>query len=212
MTKNYAVAIFAGGQSSRMGSDKAELCWNGASLLQHACANALRATDRVLVVGRERPADWPFESVEFILDEVADLGPLGGLQTVLELALRNDIDHVLAFACDLPLIDEAALRWLLCEAQEREIFHGLVVTRDGELEPLFSIYTPSCLPLTHHQLAQGRRSLHGLIERGDFEYVEAPPEIAVCLHNVNTPNDWAQIQNVRHRVLEHRVLDVQEKS
>ena len=110
------------------------------------------------------------------------------------------------------MIDEAALRWLLCEAQEREIFHGLVVTRDGELEPLFSIYTPSCLPLTHHQLAQGRRSLHGLIERGDFEYVEAPPEIAVCLHNVNTPNDWAQIQNVRHRVLEHRVLDVQEKS
>ena len=187
-----------------MGRDKAQLEWRGASLLQHACANALRATERVLVVGRERPADWPFESVEFLLDEIADLGPLGGLQTVLEFALRHDIDHVLALACDLPLVDENALRWLMQQAETRDLFHGLTTTRDGEIEPLFSVYSVSCLPLLHRQMEENRRSMHGLIECGDFEYLEMPPEIASQLLNINTPDDWARLQTT------HRVLDIAE--
>lgn len=194
-TQNTAIAIFAGGQSTRMGRDKAQLLWRGTSLLQHMCATALSVTNRVLVVGREQPHDWPLENVVFLPDETPHLGPLGGLQTALHWARCEKVENVLALACDLPLIDEAALCWLLGEAQNRELFHGLVSTHDGELEPLFSIYTVACLPVLHHQMSLNRRALHGLIQSGDFETVEVPPEIVAKLVNINTPEDWAQIQN-----------------
>lgn len=196
MSNHFAIAIFAGGQSRRMGSDKPQLLWNGVPMLQHTCATALAVADRVLVVGREHPHDWPFEQVQFLCDDMPDLGPIGGLQTVLDFARREDIAQIFALACDLPLIDERALCWLIEQARQRELFHGLVTERDGELEPLFSVYTPSCSPLIHYQLAQQKRSMRGLIQNGDFEYVEAPPEIARCLHNVNTTEDWAQAQQL----------------
>ncbi len=204
MNKNYAIAVFAGGQSRRMKRDKAQLEWNGASLLEKICASAVCVTHRVLVVGRERPADWHLDDVRFFRDEKPQLGPIGALQTALHRALDEKIAGVLAVACDTPLIDEHALRWLMQQAETRDLFHGLTTTRDGEIEPLFSVYSVSCLPLLHRQMEENRRSMHGLIECGDFEYLEMQPEIASQLLNINTPDDWARLQTT------HRVLDIAE--
>lgn len=199
--QNLAIVVFAGGQSARMGRDKAQLSWRGASLLERACAAASNITDRVLVVGRERPADWRLE-VQFLIDETPHLGPLGGLQTALHWARDQHLAGVLAVACDLPLLDESALRWLMQAAETRDCFHGLITTRDGETEPLFSIYKIACLPLVHQQLENQRRSMRGLIENGDFDFVDTPPDVAAKLLNINTPDDWVKLQQTANRVLE----------
>ncbi len=182
-------AILAGGESRRMGADKAALTFGGVPLLELAARAALAAGLPVLVAGRDHPPGWPLPAVEFAPDAAPGLGPLGGLET----ALRRAGTPVLALACDMPLLTPETLLWLRDSAATGAGRHGLAVTRVGLWEPLFSVYDPACLPLIGSRLAEGRRSLHGLIEAGDFAAVEAPDWVAAQLLNVNTPEDLAQL-------------------
>lgn len=126
---------------------------------------------------------------KFAEDVTPGLGPLGGLQT----ALRQANTPIIAVACDMPRLTLTALCWLSEQAAERDGSHGLAVQNNGQWEPLFSVYTPSCLPLIESRLTAGRLSLHGLIEAGDFSRVDAPDWIAPRLVNVNTPEDLAHL-------------------
>ena len=183
-------ALFAGGRSRRMGSDKAGLTVGGETLLERTARIAEEAGLSVLVVGRARPDDWSRDTAEFVPDDVPGLGPLGALTT----ALRRAEQSLLVLACDLPLLDAEALRWLLTQTPGP---HGLAVVRGGTAEPLFSLYAPACLPLASARLGEGRRSLRGLIEAGSFARVDAPNWIAARLVNVNTPEEWAEIAETR---------------
>lgn len=193
-THKIAVAILAGGQSRRMGNDKALLPWKGVSLLEHGCRTALETSNRVLVVGRERPADFPLEEITFLPDEAPDLGPLGGLKTALSWAQKEDFSAVLTIACDLPLLTSGALKWLQDSTDFDALEDGLIVYSGQQLEPLFSFYNVSCLPLVERQLAKNKRSLHTLVTTGNFQFIDAPPEIAHQLMNANSPEDWQHVQ------------------
>ena len=182
------IAILAGGQSRRMGTDKAALEIGGRTLLERTARLALAANPSVLVVGRARPDDWPLAEVEFVEDAEAGLGPAGGLAT----ALRSARTSVLALACDLPLLTEDALHWLIAQAEAKFGPSGLVTVNGGQKEPLFSVYDPACLPLIEARLAAHRRSLHGVIEAGAFAFAEAPDWVAAQLANVNTPEEWRE--------------------
>ena len=188
--KSYlpVVTLFAGGESRRMGQDKAQLPFGKMTMLEHMVRTALDAAPRVFVVGRTRPAAWSLPQVEFVPDEVPGLGPLGALQTAL-----GRESAVLALACDLPLLTPAAMNWLIEQGNACSAPHGVVVDNGGQWEPLFSIYTRECLPLIEANLVAGRRSLHALIKAGDFAFVQAPPEISALLVNVNTPEEWAAL-------------------
>ncbi len=181
-------AIFAGGQSRRMGTDKAALEVDGTTLLERTARIALDAGLPVLVVGRARPDGWPLDTVEFLTDAKPGLGPLGGLKTAL-----GRHPALCALACDLPLLTSDALRWLAALGKHGNE-QGLVVVNHGRWEPLFSVYRDACLPLTEARLAEGKRSLHGLIEVGDFAFADAPDWVCAQLVNVNTPEDWKNLE------------------
>ena len=186
-SETIAVAIFAGGQSQRMGEDKALLKIGNETLLERAAKMALEVSNRVYVVGRVAPENWKLSEVEFLPDDTPNLGPIGGLRTILKREKT-----VLALACDLPKMTSEGLYWLI----EKPIWQmGLLVQNAGQWEPLFSIYTAQCLPLIEENIEAGRRSLHALIKRGDFDFVKAPPEIQRQLLNVNTPEEWRAIQS-----------------
>lgn len=184
-------AILAGGVSRRMGRDKAVIVWRGETLLARTARIAQKAGCQVLVVGREQPDAWGLTGVEFIPDAWEGQGPLGGLATALVAA---DGAPVLALACDLPLLDTQAIYWLLSEAgQFTPLPDGLIVCNEQQREPLFSVYTASCYPRVCQHLAEGRRSLHSLIDAGNFLFFQAPSAVAVALTNVNTPEDWEKL-------------------
>jgi len=170
-----------------MGRDKAGIVWRGETLLVRTARSAGEAGCPVIVVGRERPDDWPLPDAAFVPDAFPDQGPLGGLATALERSTGAD---VLALACDLPLLNSEALRWLLAQDP---LAHGVAVRNGEGWEPLFSVYAPAVLPLIHRQMATGRRSLQSLIAAGEFRPVVASPKVAAALVNVNTPEEWAQI-------------------
>ncbi len=171
-----------------MGTDKAALQIGGMTLLERTVRLALAVNLPVIVAGRACPDGWPLPEVIFAEDAEAGLGPAGGLAA----ALRQAQTSVLALACDLPLLTEDALRWLIAEAKAQFAPSGLIAVNGGQQEPLFAVYHLESLPLIEARLAAGRRSLHGVIEAGAFAFAEAPEWVSVQLANVNTPEEWRE--------------------
>lgn len=186
---NLGIAILAGGKSSRMGTDKAYLIRQGETLLERTARIALSTHLPVVVCGREKPAQWELEDVIFLPDKTEGLGPIGGLYTSLMHFNKN----VLLIACDMPLLNKAALNWII-EADSSPVYQdGLAVYNQGQLEPTFSIYCTSCLTVVESQIAAGQRSLQRLIEKLQFTTIEAPDIIIRTLVNVNTKEDWLNL-------------------
>jgi molybdopterin-guanine dinucleotide biosynthesis protein A len=182
------IAILAGGESRRMGQDKADIVVAGETLLRRTVRLAREVCPRVMVVGRVTPADSPFPDVPFYPDAIMGKGPVGGLVTALSHAESN---AVLLVACDLPRLTTDALRWALGAADElAPLTHGLVTVVDGQREPVFSVYVTACVPIIDAQLAAGRRSLMAIINAGQFAFADAPPEVAAALGDIDTPEDW----------------------
>ncbi|MBX7246739.1 MAG: molybdenum cofactor guanylyltransferase [Candidatus Sumerlaeaceae bacterium] len=178
--------ILAGGVSRRMGRDKAAIAYGGTTLLGHVCGVCREAGLPVVVAGR---ADFPesLEEVLFLPDEVAGLGPLGGLVTALE-SLRKP---VALLACDAPGVSASALCWLVETAAGSTARHGVVVRHAGQLEPLFSVYTPDFLETARLHLASRFRSMRAAIGDGDFDFAEVPAKFADALLNMNSAGDLA---------------------
>src|SRR5574342_801833 len=88
--------ILAGGQSRRMGRDKATLKWGTDSLLNHMVQLLSTVVGAVRIIGRD---DLP--------DRIPGKGPLGGILTALE---TTDREANLVLAVDLPLLTPAFLK------------------------------------------------------------------------------------------------------
>jgi len=194
------IAILAGGQSSRMGTDKAMLDVDGEPLLARIAREAKETSPqpspwkgqgvKVLVVGRETPTDWAVDGVEFVVDDEAGLGPIGGLA----VALSMTDGPVLMLACDMPRLTRRSIGWLVGEVESWAPAWGLAVRNGGQIEPLFSVYQPTLIPMVDERIRHGRRSLYGLIEDASFDFVDAPDDVRTELVNVNTVEEWERVK------------------
>ena len=88
-------AILAGGHSSRMGQDKADILVTGSTMLEMVATAMSSVTDHIVILGGERPGweCWP--------DTVQGGGPLAGIATALSRAAE---DHVAVVAVDHPFV------------------------------------------------------------------------------------------------------------
>ena len=144
--------VVAGGQSRRMGSDKALLRWGAGTLLDHAVTR-LRAVCREVRVlsGRERRyADC---GLPVDVDEVADGGPLAGLATALSVAAPR---AVLLLGVDVPFVTVPLL------AHIRDALAGsdaAVPVLVAGAEPLCAAYGAACGSAVLDALAAGERKM-----------------------------------------------------
>jgi len=182
-------ALLAGGESRRMGLDKAGMLVGGVPLWQRQIA-ILRETgvDEVLVSGPDRP-EWRDAGLIVVEDEPPACGPLGGLVSVLR---RTAHPLILVLAVDMPSMTSAFLRTLVDSGGA----HIGIVPKIGQrYEPLAAAYPAAALVLAQECLAQGALSLQGFVSRAVAsglvrERVMAAAERALFF-NVNTPGDLA---------------------
>src|SRR4051812_4485536 len=105
----WTAFILAGGNSSRMGRDKATLSLQGRTLLERVRELASTVTQQVRVVGsRERYGSAAVEDV------YEARGPLGGIHAAL-LATKTELNLVLSV--DTPFVAPEFLQYLAGEAE-----------------------------------------------------------------------------------------------
>ena len=147
--------VLAGGQSTRMGRDKALLEIDGQPLIQSAVSLLKALTERVVILG---PAEkYGFLGLPVLPDMVPSRGPLSAIYTGLE---RSGTVVNLFLACDMPLMEEMLLKLLV----ERAPLADAVLMRldDGSLEPLCAVYNRSCLPTVKSNYERQRFKLSDL--------------------------------------------------
>ncbi len=188
------IAILAGGRSSRMGREKANIRFDGETLLERTVRLATLKGSSVLVVGIDPPSDWRMPDIEFLRDiEQGHGGPIIGLATALA-ATRKPL---LLLPCDLPLLQKDLVGWL-CDHLPRSARGDGTLLRSSEgPEPLLSYYTPHFLPLLRERIASSQRSLRRAIESGECGEVILPTRFEEELLNMNRPEDERRARSIR---------------
>jgi molybdopterin-guanine dinucleotide biosynthesis protein A len=151
---SIAGVVLAGGDSRRMGSDKAFLEVDGEPLFCRQ-ARILReaGAEPVLLSGR-KGFDYRAAGVPVILDETPGLGPVGGILS----ALGNvKTQRLFVLAVDLPGMTSGFLRRLSTLSNRCVIPHTGV-----HWEPLAAIYTVEIGALARERIGRGQLALQGL--------------------------------------------------
>ncbi|MEM9865705.1 MAG: molybdenum cofactor guanylyltransferase [Myxococcota bacterium] len=167
--------MLVGGRSSRMGLPKGHVRWRGESLLARALAAVRGAGLRPLVVGDASP--YATEGARVLADRPANIGPLGGLRSVL-----LDGGGVV-LAVDMPFVDVDDLRELVRAGLDAPYASG------SGFAPFPAWYAPSLLPLLDRQLERGVRSFRAFIDAipsRERTVVTLSPR---CTQDWDTPED-----------------------
>jgi molybdopterin-guanine dinucleotide biosynthesis protein A len=196
---SLSALVLAGGQSSRMGQDKALMQVSHVPMLLHVCQVAQQCTDAVYVVTPwiDRYQNLLGDSVKFIQEQsssdklLAQHGPLVGFAQGLAQLQRVNLqtEWVLLLACDLPYLQAAVLQnWisLLPEVDDSTVAL-LPRNPQGWWEALCGFYRSRCLTSLEGFIPQGGRSFqrwlsHQVVQElslADFQ----------MLVNCNTPED-----------------------
>lgn len=155
--KTLAGAVLAGGESRRMGRDKARLRVGAERLWQRQVRILVEAGAEPVVVVR-RPGQRALgREVPHVRDGFPGAGPLAGLEAALR---ATEAAWVAVLAVDMPAMDAAWFRRL-----RRRCRAGVGAVGQGPegFEPLAAIYPREALPAVVRRLGRGERSMQALV-------------------------------------------------
>ena len=192
----FDAALLAGGRSSRLGRDKAFLDWRGQPLYVTQLRKlASLGPERLWLSTRpEQPFPEVLEGVVRVVDAVPDLGPLGGLQSVLA---ASEADFLLVLAVDLPRMESDFLARLVANGA------GAVPRTERGWEPLAALYPRAeLLSLVEEFIGAGKRRLQDLLDeaaaRGWIRAVPVEGTDSALFANLNTADDLAALEQGAH--------------
>lgn len=198
------LALLAGGNSQRMGLDKALMPFLGRPLVQRVLERLSPLADEV-ILSTNQPAEYTFLGIPAVTDLRPGHGSLGGLYTCLSAARYP---FVAAAACDLPFARLDLFTYEISLLAEGEA--DVVVPRNlNGLEPLHAVYRrETCLPLIEKSLDKGRFKMIGwfaeakVIQISPQSLLKFDPDGLVFL-NINTIEEFAQAEHIARRMEKH---------
>ena len=183
-----AAFVLAGGQSTRMGADKAFVQLEGCTLLARALALAKSVTSDVRIVGSPQKFAAFGEVVE---DEFPQHGPLAGIHAALG-ASSSELNLMLAV--DMPFVEVPFLEYLFQEAARHESGMVTIPRAAGAWQTLCAVYRKPFADLAEQALRQGKNKIDPLFRETTIQILDEP-ELTKhnfslnMFRNVNTPEE-----------------------
>ena len=190
--KTLTAVLFVGGESRRMGADKATLVVNNEPLWarQLRVLRELRP-EKILLSARTKPV-WCPAGVEAVLDEPQLQGPLSGLVAVMR---KIETTHLLTLAVDMPLMSAPVLAGLFARAQPG---CGVVADEGDYYEPLAAIYPQEARTAVVRFADYGGNALQpliaGLVEKRLMLTVRISRGERKFFQNTNTRRELARVR------------------
>ena len=148
---NLSAVILAGGESCRMGQDKAWLEVDGEPLIKRALFTVRDSGIQEVLISGRPGTDYSTLGCPVVFDQEPGCGPLGGIERGLAAATAR---LVLVLAVDLPNMTAAFLRKLAAHCHPPM---GAIPQLRGEVEPLAAIYPKGCQVTARDCLLKSRR-------------------------------------------------------
>ena len=201
MKDEITAIILAGGESSRMGKDKALLNLGdnlgNSTLLSRVCLVANECATQTLVVtpwvDRYRdvvPSGSHLIKEQLVLGATSNT-PLIGFVQGMELVKT---EWILLLACDLPYLSSYQVKqWSLALTTVLPAEIALLPRNAKGWEPLCGFYRRSCLASLETYINHGGKSFQGWLNKHPVK--ELAIEDRTCLFNCNTPEDWELVNS-----------------
>jgi len=184
---SFSAVILAGGESRRMGRDKAWVEFKGKTLIQMGMEKLHALGIQEIFISGRASDDYSAYEYPVLLDLEPGFGPLGGIERGLQACAKP---LLLVLAVDLPLMTPAFLE-KLCARCDDSI--GIVPELDGRLEPLAAVYPKRCHTLASETLFTSRPAVQDFVgaclkARAVRSY-SVPAAEATLFFNWNSPAD-----------------------
>jgi len=185
----------AGGESSRMGRDKALLEFGGVALIVRTAKLVESAARWCAIVGDA----VRLEGLELrvIEDDLPGAGPLGGIATALR---ASEAEWNLIVACDLPYLTREWLEFLIGRALRSDAAAVLPMNERGA-EPLCAMYRKPTEGAIRAALERGVRKVTDGLADVHIEFIE-PREWksfdsdGLLFKNMNSPADYQRAREI----------------
>ena len=184
---DISAVLLAGGESRRMGRDKATLLFHGKLLwqIQLEILRKLKPAE-ILVSAKTDPA-WRPADVRFVADDPPSRGPLSGIAASLA---QMRTAHLFALAIDMPFMTDDFLRHL---RDQIDIGCGVIAKIGDRYEPLTAIYPKEARVDVRNALAGADFSLQsvvrGLVESRKLREVRVKEQETKLFLNLNELSD-----------------------
>ncbi len=181
--------VLAGGKSMRMGYDKGVVNWHGKQQRYYMADQLRPYCNKVSLSCRAEQKDEIDPDYTVLEDTFIDLGPYGA---ILSAFRQNPDQALLVIACDLPLMDDKTLQYLVANRNPSALATAFQSGFDEFPEPLITIWEPKSYPVLLAWLAQGYSCPRKVLINSDINLLQAPNLNA--LTNVNTPEDAERVK------------------
>jgi molybdopterin-guanine dinucleotide biosynthesis protein A len=182
-----SAVLLAGGESRRMGEDKATLSFHGKPLWQVQLDLLRRLEPAEICLSARTDPPWRPSDVPWVADDPPSRGPLSGLTAALS-QMRGT--HLLSLAIDMPFMTEKYLR-SLCQQVVPD--RGVLPMIGSRAEPLAAIYPVESHAAFLDALSGVEFSLQKivreLVEIGRLRVLQVTKEQELLFRNLNEPAD-----------------------
>ena len=192
LASNITGVILAGGQSQRMGFNKAEAAIYGRPMLMRVIDKLSGVTPNILLStgsNTYQGLEWPQ-----IIDEYPDCGPMGGIYSVLKISFTC---LNLVLSCDMPMVSTSLLNYLIVRAEEKGALITAPVDQDGQLQLLCAVYHKDIIPVMEQQIKDKALKMKALSAMVSVESIKIPKGHSLyyehAFKNVNTPDALKEI-------------------
>ena len=201
MEKASAI-ILTGGKNTRIARNKAFIQLpSGKTILQNTLNVLHKIFPEIIIVTNQKEAYLSYGScgkfnVQVVEDLIKESGPLGGIFTGLCYSTSK---HNFVVACDMPFIKPALIRLLL---EERKTYDVVIPEIDGEVEPLFALYSKNCIPVMFEHLRKRNLKMREVLGKlqvkriGTSKIDRLDPE-HLSFFNINTEEDLRRAKNLK---------------
>lgn len=192
-----SLVIQAGGESRRMGKDKALIPFLGRTMIECVLGRISNLADEVLVT-TNKPESYAFLGLRLVPDVIPGRGALGGLYTALSAAGQPLVAVV---ACDMPFVSLELL------AYERDLlnqggYDAVIPRTQGGTEPFHAVYQrEACLPLVEAVIQADKWRVDAWYASANVRLL-SPEETrpydpqGLAFWNVNTPEELADAERM----------------
>lgn len=191
MNKVLKGLVLAGGKSTRMGRNKANICWHGKEQQYYLADLMSGFCDEVFISCRQDQQTTIHPSYHVLPDFYPTSGPMEAILT----AFKKYPNHGwMVMACDVPLLDQPTLSRLVEQRDYSKIATVFESPSDGLPEPLTAIWEAKSYDLLRLNHQNQNLSLRKLLIKNGAKIIKALN--ADALINANTPADAMRIEMI----------------
>jgi molybdopterin-guanine dinucleotide biosynthesis protein A len=182
-----STVILAGGESRRMGRDKAWLELDGQTLLALAVEKVCQLGVQEIFISGRLGGDYSAVKYPVLFDLEPGFGPLGGIERGLH---ECNSPLLLVLAVDLPRMTTGFLKTLVAHCDP---LTGVVPKLNGRLEPLAAIYPKRSHFIASSFISRSRRVAcefaEACLDERAVRTFKVARNDAACFSNWNRPAD-----------------------